>query len=89
MKKTISVTDAARNFAEYVNRVRYQNMTYILLKNGQPVARLSPEKKKSSTGADLAAALAKVSLSEDEARAWYRDLKNARRRLKPVSDKWR
>ena len=33
---TISVTDAARNFAGYVNRAHYQNVTFVLLKNGSP-----------------------------------------------------
>jgi prevent-host-death family protein len=90
MKKTpISVTDAARNFADCVNRVRYQNMTFVLLKNGTPVARLVPERKKSCTGRELAAALRKVDLSESEARAWHRDLTASRKALKPPSDKWR
>jgi prevent-host-death family protein len=90
MKKTpISVTDAARNFADCVNRVRYQNMTFVLLKNGTPVARLVPERKKSRTGRELAAVLRKVDLSEEEARAWHRDLIAARKALKPPKDKWR
>jgi prevent-host-death family protein len=90
MKKTvISVTEAARNFAECVNRVRYQKMTFVLLKNGTPVARLVPEQKKSCTGRELAAALRKVDLSETEARAWHRDLMAARKALKPPKDKWR
>ena len=56
MKKTvISVTEAARNFADCVNRVRYQNVTFVLLKNGTPVARIIPEKeKKRCTGPELA-----------------------------------
>ena len=90
MKKTpISVTDAARNFAECVNRVRYQNVTFVLLKNGTPVARLVPEQKKSRTGRELAAVLRKVDLSESEARAWHRDLIAARKAVKPPRDKWR
>jgi antitoxin (DNA-binding transcriptional repressor) of toxin-antitoxin stability system len=90
MKTTsISVTDAARNFADCVNRVRYQNMTFVLLKNGLPVARLVPEGKKSCTGPELAEALRKVDLSESEARAWRRDLMAARKALKPPKDKWR
>ena len=41
MKKQVtSVTEAARNFADCVNRVRYQNVSFVLLKNGTPVARL-------------------------------------------------
>ena len=58
MKKPtlISVTEAARNFADCVNRARYQNQSFILVKNGKAVARLVPETEKESTGADLAKA---------------------------------
>jgi antitoxin (DNA-binding transcriptional repressor) of toxin-antitoxin stability system len=89
MKKTsISVTEAARNFADCVNRVRYQNMTFVLLKNGFPVARLVPEKTKPGSARKLAAALREFDLSPEEARAWHRDLRAARRMLKPPIDKW-
>jgi prevent-host-death family protein len=89
MKKTsISVTEAARNFADCVNRVRYQNMTFVLLKNGAPVARLVPEKKKAGSVRKLAAALREFNLSPEEAKAWNRDLRAARRILKPPVDKW-
>jgi len=86
---TISVTDAARNFADCVNRVRYQNVTFVLLKNGSPVARLVPDNEKVCAGRDLAEALAKTQLAEDEAAAWHRDLQTARQTLKPPADKWR
>jgi prevent-host-death family protein len=89
MKKMISVTEAARNFADCVNRVRYQNVTFVLLKNGTPVARLVPEAKKGCTGPELAEALRSVDLSETEAKAWHRDLRAARKTLKPPKDKWR
>ncbi len=89
MKRVISVTEAARNFADCINRAHYQNVTFILLKNGSPVARLVPEVEKVCTGRDLAAAIARARLPEDEARAWHRDLRSARSRLKPASDKWR
>jgi len=80
MKETpISVTDAARNFADGVNRVRCQNVTFGLLKNGSPVARLVPDGKKGCTGPELAEALRQVDLSEAEARAWHRDLMTARK----------
>jgi prevent-host-death family protein len=90
MKTTpISVTEAARNFADCVNRVRYQNVSYVLLKNGTPVARLVPEKEKICLGRNLAKVLRKVDLPRDEAVAWNRDLKKARKGLKPQPDKWR
>lgn len=40
---SITVTEAARNFADCINRARYQGATFILLKNGIPVARIVPE----------------------------------------------
>jgi antitoxin (DNA-binding transcriptional repressor) of toxin-antitoxin stability system len=90
MKTTpISVTEAARNFADCVNRVRYQNVTFVLLKSGTPVARLVPDGGKVCLGRDLARVLRKVELPADEAVAWNRDLKKARKRLKPQPDKWR
>lgn len=89
-KQIISVTEAARNFADCVNRVRYQGMTFVLVKNGLPVARLVPdEEQKASSGRDLAEALRKVDLSPADAKAWHRDLRKARKTLKPPLDKWR
>ena len=87
-KTTISVTDAARNFADCVNRAHYQNITFVLLKNGSPVARLVPDNEKACAGRDLAGALAKTGLAEDEAAAWHRDLQTARNILKTPADKW-
>jgi antitoxin (DNA-binding transcriptional repressor) of toxin-antitoxin stability system len=95
MKKTIiSVTEAARNFAECVNRAHYQNVTFVLLKNGSPVARLVPahplpEDEKLCVGRDLANALAETELPADEARVWRRDLQNGRKALKAPANRWR
>lgn len=88
-EETISVTEAARNFAECVNRAHYQDVTFILLKNGEPMARIVPDGKKRHTGSELARALAEVDLSEEDAKAWYKDLQAARKSLKPPLDKWR
>ena len=89
MKRTISVTEAARNFADCVNRAHYQNVTFVLLKSGSPVARIVPDGEKVYTGQELAAALAGAELSTEEARSWNRDLRSGRSHLKPVADKWR
>lgn len=90
MKKTsISLTEAARNFADCVNRVHYQNMTFVLLKNGEPVARLVPDDEKVCLGRDLAESLAKTELQASEARAWHRELRRARRGLRVPANKWR
>jgi antitoxin (DNA-binding transcriptional repressor) of toxin-antitoxin stability system len=89
MRKVINVTEAARNFADCVNRAHYQNVTFVLLKGGSPVARLVPDNEKVCTGRDLASALSAAKLPSAEAKTWNRDLRAARQRLKPVSDKWR
>jgi antitoxin (DNA-binding transcriptional repressor) of toxin-antitoxin stability system len=88
-KKIISVTEAARNFADCVNRAHYQKMVFVLVKNGSPFARLVPDEEKVCLGRDLAEALAGTSLSQKEAAAWNRDLMAARRILKTPGDKWR
>jgi prevent-host-death family protein len=36
------VTEAARNFADCINRVRYQQANFVLFKNGVAVARIIP-----------------------------------------------
>jgi antitoxin (DNA-binding transcriptional repressor) of toxin-antitoxin stability system len=89
MQKIINVTEAARNFADCVNRAHYQNVTFVLLKGGSPVARLVPDNEKVCTGRDLVSALAGAKLPPAEAKAWNRDLRAARKSLKPVSNKWR
>lgn len=82
------MTEAARNFADCVNRAHYQNVTFVLLKNGVPVARLSPDNEKTCSGLDLASAIAGVELTTEEAKAWGRDLRAARKKLKEPIDKW-
>lgn len=88
-KKVISVTEAARNFSDCVNRAHYQNITFVLLKNGLPVAQLVPDHEKVCTGQDLAKALESVSLRNDEAAAWRRDLVAGRKTLRTPTDKWK
>lgn len=85
---TISVTEASRNFTDCVNRAHYQKQTFVLLKNGVPFARLIPAGNPVCHGGDLADALAAVELTPADARAWQRDLKAARKKLKPPRDAW-
>jgi prevent-host-death family protein len=92
-EKAISVTEAARNFADCINRVHYQGTTFILHKNGAPVARIVPEEtRKPKSGRELAAALREglkdAHLGKQEATAFLRDLRRARKNLPPVVDKW-
>lgn len=91
-EKAISVTEAARNFADCVNRAHYQGVTFILHKNGVPVARIIPETRKPRTGREIAAALREglkdVHLGKEEATAFLHDIEEARKTLPPQVDKW-
>jgi antitoxin (DNA-binding transcriptional repressor) of toxin-antitoxin stability system len=87
-EKVITVTEAARNFADCVNRAHYQGMTFILQKNGVSVARIVPEDEKQSTGRSIAEALATVRLTDEEFAAWRHDLEEGRKMLLPPEDKW-
>lgn len=40
--KKITATEAARGFADILNRVRYQGESYEVLRNGEAVARIVP-----------------------------------------------
>ncbi len=84
----ISVTEAARSFSDCINRAHYQETTFVLLRNGEPVAQISPVESRQGRGRDLAEALSHVQLSEAEARAWREDLDAARKMLLPPDDKW-
>jgi hypothetical protein len=90
MKETdITVTEAARNFSDCVSRAHYQNITFRLLKNGKPIARLAPDHEKVCFGGDLAKVLENIELTADEAKAWHSDLRAARKALKAPTAKWR
>jgi antitoxin (DNA-binding transcriptional repressor) of toxin-antitoxin stability system len=90
---SISVTEAARNFADCVNRAHYQGTTFVLLKNGSPVAQIVPAETKPRKGRELAAvlrdALQDVRPTREEAEAWERDLEEARQSDVPPVGKWR
>jgi antitoxin (DNA-binding transcriptional repressor) of toxin-antitoxin stability system len=85
----ISVTEAARNFADCVNQTRHQDVTFVLLKNGAPVAKLTPSSEKVCLGRDLAAALAKARLTDRESKSWRRDLQASREALNSPENKWK
>ena len=88
-KAAITVTEAARNFADCVNRVHYQQISFVLLKNGKAFARLVPESEKVCTGRELAAVVEKAELSPGEARAWHEELVESKKRLTAPGAKWR
>ena len=90
---SISVTEASRNFADCVNRARYQGTSFILLKGGAPLARIEPAGQKPRRGSELGAALHKAvegfHVGEEEATSWLHDLEQARGSLQHQVRPWR
>lgn len=45
MTKTISASKARKHFANITNEVGFQGATYVIVKNGQPIADIVPHQK--------------------------------------------
>jgi len=90
--RTISVTEASRNFADCINRARYQGTSFLLLKGSDPVARIVPAQSRPTRGAELAdalhRALAGVHIGAAEATSWLHDLEQARSPIRQQVSPW-
>lgn len=86
MAQILSVTEAARHFAKYINRVVYRGESFVLVRGNKLMAELRPL----STGkrlAELPALLASLPrLSSAEAEQFADDLTAARKTLSHVED---
>ena len=90
MDSRVSVTDVARHFAEYVNRVAFRGERFILTRGRKPVAELGPVPAGKRLD-ELPALLDSLPrLSEPEATAWADELESARTAVaeRPVRDPW-
>ena len=85
-----SVTEIARHFADYVNRVVYRGERFVLMRGNKPVAELGPlpAGRRLAELPDLLGSLPR--LSEAEAEAFAGDLISARSMLATtdVRDPW-
>ena len=90
MTETLTVTEMARGFAEYINRVTYRGESFVLTKGNKPVAEIRPlpiGRKLSELPAIMAAIL---HLSHEEVEAFAKDVYegiDAMNKL-PVRDPW-
>jgi antitoxin (DNA-binding transcriptional repressor) of toxin-antitoxin stability system len=81
MRSRPSVTDVARNFADYINRVAFRGERFTLTRGGQAVAELTPVPRGRHVD-ELPALLASLPrLGEEEATAFDADLARARESL--------
>ena len=88
--KTVSVTEVARNFSEFLNRVMFRGERFFLTRGRKTVAELKPLVVGIPLG-DLPAILASAPrLSPDDAEAFAKDIETAKEEAKrlPIRDTW-
>jgi prevent-host-death family protein len=86
--KTLTVTEAARNFSDFVSRVHYRSESTLLVKGGRPMVKVIPASR-AKTGLELADIWPQVAhLSVAEAEAFGLELTASRRRLPRPNSKW-
>ncbi len=90
MALALTVTEVARHFAEYVNRVAYRKESFVLIRGNKPVAELRPVLLGGRL-AELPALLASLpKLSADDVDSFASDIDAAREELAhlEVRDQW-
>lgn len=83
------MTEAARNFADLINRAFYRGEAATLVRNGVPVARVVPPGAPGCLARELGAKWGALAhLGPEEAASFGRDLDEARRALPQVVPPW-
>ena len=91
MSQTLTVTEVARHFAEYINRVAYRSECFVLMRGNKPIAELRPVPAGKRLVDLLALCASLPHLSPTEAAQLADDLTAARETLAraEVHDPWR
>jgi antitoxin (DNA-binding transcriptional repressor) of toxin-antitoxin stability system len=88
-EKTMSIRDAAKQLAVVAERAHNRQESTLLVRNGEPVARIVPVLVRAKKGKELARVWTTLPhLSPDEAEALEADLTAARKRLPPLESQW-
>ncbi len=88
--RRISVTEAARNFADLVNRAYYRGETTVLIRNGTAVAHIAPAAPVGLPAPEVRRRLQlHRRLDPAEAQAFAQDVEDARKVIPPLRDPWR
>ena len=67
MGRNVTATEAARNFSELLNRVRYERETFVILRGGEAIGQLGPiELRVGITFRDLIAALNRIEKPDEQ-----------------------
>jgi antitoxin (DNA-binding transcriptional repressor) of toxin-antitoxin stability system len=88
--ETINATEAARNFSEILNLVKYQGRSFEVRRGREIVARIVPASNPRSVKvADLAAIVAALPpLKKTEKASLARDLKRIRKKVPRLRTPW-
>lgn len=87
-EKTMTVTEAARNFSRIIRRAE-RRVSTLLVKNGKPIARVIPVESNPQTTHSFAAAWPKMRhLTPAEAESFAEDLEADRKSLPPLVSPW-
>lgn len=83
----VTVTDLARHFSEYVNRVAYRHESFTLVRGNKPLAELRPLPAgvRVTELPDLLTSLPR--LSKEEAERFAEDLADAQAELARIEDR--
>ncbi len=85
----IPVAEAARDFLRVLDRVEHGGESAVIVREGRPVATLSPIPREALTCAELAERWPKLArLPADESGAFADDLEHARASVPPLSSAW-
>ncbi len=85
MEHRISATDLARNLGDVLGRIRYLNDSFVVERNGEPVARILPFP--GSGPVTVREALSAWGESDPDP-AFAHDLKRSREERPSVKDPW-
>jgi prevent-host-death family protein len=78
----IRATEAARRFADLLDAIEHRGRSFLITRNGRPVARISPASE--GTGRVLKEILAKYPVD----RHWAEELRDLRSALVPEERSW-
>lgn len=86
--KTLSVTEASKNFSEVVRQVHARKESFTIVKLGVPYAHLVPASVPGCSSHELAADLAKANLPVEERRSLAAAVRKGRNALKALRNPW-
>jgi antitoxin (DNA-binding transcriptional repressor) of toxin-antitoxin stability system len=88
-ERQMTVTEAARHFADLVNRTYYKGESTVLLRSGEAVAMLVPAGGSSQLGRDFATKWRRLRhLDADDAEDFGKSIEEARANLPMPTSPW-